>query len=267
MRVYASCGIYSDVMGNIRMRTLVSILSLLFLSSCFVSSTSVGTSYYNINEMEEWFPLDDNQPSIEITDPLLLTIFDKLPTNWKVKETESYILFESKDVVQMTFYSDDQPYQPSNDAVHTTIPKLKLTKFDITDTTRLLNSINKLDSLDKIIQMNPKCVFDPCFQPSISFVHFNTLWRQKMHDKRQDRKAKRNRKPCKEFDNSSVQSEYQKLFKSTPRLFSEGLALGNLNSNWTYCSTNTQVNIRPEQMANEIESIVELINSTFKKSP
>lgn len=249
------------------MRIHLSILSLLFLSSCFVSSTSVGTSYSNINEMEEWFPIEDNQPSIEISDPLLLTIVDKLPANWKIKETESYILFESMDVVQMTFYLEGQQYQPSNDSVHTTIPKLKLTKFDITDTTRLLRSINKLDSLGKIIQLNPKCVFDPCIQPSISFVHFKTLWRQKMYDKRQARKAKRNRKPCKEFDNSSAQSEYQKLIKSTPKLFSEGLALGDIKANWAYCSSNTQVNIKPEQMANEIESIVELINSTFKKSP
>lgn len=254
-------------MGNIRMRILLSILSLLFLSSCFVSSTSVGTSYYNINEMEEWFPIDDNQPSIDITDPLLLTVVDKLPANWKVKETESYILFESMDVVQVTYYSDGQQYQPSSDSVHTTIPKLKLTKFDITDTTRLLHSIIKLDSLDKIIQMNPKCVFDPCIQPSISFVHFNTEWRQKMFDKRQGRKTKQIRKPCKEFDNSSAYSEYQKLIKSTPILFSEGLALGDIKANWAYCSSNTQVKIKPKQMANEIESTVELINSTFKKSP
>ncbi|QSE97236.1 hypothetical protein [Fulvivirga lutea] len=217
--------------------------------------------------MEEWYPIEDNQPSIAMKDTLLLAIFDKLPANWNIKETESYILFESKKPVQITFYQRSEPYEFSGDSVYTTTPKLKLTKFEITDTTQILNSINKLDSLEQIIRINPDCVFDPCSQPSISFVHFNTLWRQKMYDKRQVRKAKRNRKPCKDFDNSSVQSEYQRLTKSTPRLFSEGLALGDLKTNWTYCSTNTQVNIKPERMASEIESIVELINSTFKKSP
>ena len=141
-------------------------------------------------------------------DSIIIRLDSKLPSPWRVHVTER----------ELKLFTDDslKHYE------------FTFNRFDIMDTSSLINTLSKIDSLRNYLITNPHCYNDPGL---MKFVQYKTMQTTKRIVRKSEKKFKKRERECREYD--LVMSEFLQLLIKTPIFFSDSLALGipSLNDN------------------------------------